>query len=256
MVFTTDISTQTSATNSGSSTPIRFCGSQAEMSHKTWFHCKPSGTASRRVLGFAPLRRATSVNQKFDSELGPRLGLDGSARRGVHATRKLCVQARALKLPSYRRVPRRQSWMAVHGMVCMLLPCIRTRAPSFITVCLSELNENAWHGVHATHKPYVRVGTPVFITVRLSVLDGSAWHGVHYSNCVFGPGPLKLLPWQGEAFLASCPVEKWAQRRREGKGWFHSPVGSLCPFSARNWFQESCHNRTGAAKLSQHSRRG
>lgn len=51
-------------------------------------------------------------------------------------------------------------------------------------------------------------------------------------NCAFRPGPLKLLPWQEEAFLAGYPVEKWAQRRREGKGWFHSPVGTLCPFSA------------------------
>ena len=51
-------------------------------------------------LGFVPLRCATSVYQKFDSELGLRLGLDGSACRGVHATRKLCVQAWALLLPS------------------------------------------------------------------------------------------------------------------------------------------------------------
>ena len=121
-----------------------------------------------------------------------------------------------------------RSWMKMHGTACALLinRAFRSELPSS-SLCACQ----CWMEVH---------GTACALLI----------------NCVFRPGPLKLQPWQEEAFLAGCPVEKWAQRRREGKGWFHSPVGTLCPFSARDWFQESCHNRTWAAKLSQHSRRG
>lgn len=115
-------------------------------------------------------------------------------------------------------------------MVYMLQPCIRTRAPSFITVCLSDLDENAWHCMLTTHKPCVQVGTPIFITAPVSVGWKCMAQCALLINCVFRPGPLKLLPWQEEAFLAGCPVEKWAQRRREGKGWFHS-LSAPCALS-------------------------
>ena len=130
-------------------------------------------------------------------------------------------------------------------------------APIFIAVCLGVRVGGKRMAWCACYSHAFGPGLPAS-----SLCACRSWMKMHGTacalliNCVFRPGPLKLQPWQEEAFLAGCPVEKWAQRRREGKGWFHSPVGTLCPFSARDWFQESCHNRTWAAKLSQHSRRG
>ena len=120
-----------------------------------------------------------------------------------------------------------RSWMKMHGTACALLinRAFRSELPSS-SLCACQCWMEAHGTVCTTHKLCVQAGTLEATTMARRGVSGRLPCGEVGTEKEGGEGLVPLSCWH--------------------------PV----PFQCRDWFQESCHNRTWAAKLSQHSRHG